>query len=104
MFDLVKSGFSCLKEKLCAAWERWRALASETQTKIKEDLGGFLTSPLSEAEYALLKRVSGIVGTAVTVYLIFSAGPGTALAVCGLCLCLLFGLYKFNPPPPEAQN
>jgi hypothetical protein len=49
-------------------------------------VAGFFTNPLSETEYALLKRVSAIVGTAVAVYLTIAAGISTALVVRTLCL------------------
>jgi hypothetical protein len=55
---------------------------------------GFFTGPLSDTEYALLKRVSRIVGTAVAVCLTVAAGLTTALVVLGLYLILSIGLYQ----------
>jgi hypothetical protein len=67
-------------------------------------IGGFFTIPLSHTDYALLKRVSGIMGTAVVVYLTVAAGMSTALVVLGLCLLLSLGLYKVNGPPQSPNQ
>ncbi len=63
-------------------------------------IGGFLTAPLSETEYAFLKRVSGVVGTVMAVYLTVATGLVTALVILGLCLFLSIGLYKLSNPGP----
>ncbi len=55
------------QEKVRNAWSRVREQAPEIQRQVREGISGFLTGPLSETVYALLKRVSGIVGTAVAV-------------------------------------
>ncbi len=55
-----------------------REQAPEIQRQVREGISGFLTGPLSEIVYALLKRVSGIVGTAVAVYVTLMAGIKTA--------------------------
>jgi hypothetical protein len=86
--------FSRLKEKVRVAWSRLRGQGSETLHGLKGTVAGFLTSPLSDIEYALLKRVSGIVGTAVAVYLVLAAGLNVALVVLVLCLCFSIGLHK----------
>jgi hypothetical protein len=59
-------------------------------------VGGFLASPLTDAEYALLKRVSGIMGTAVAVYITLIAGLKTAVVVLGLCVVLSLALQKLT--------
>ncbi len=61
--------FSWFKEKVRNSWSRVQEEAPVIQNKVREGIWGFLTGPLSETEYALLKRVSGIVGTAVAVVL-----------------------------------
>ena len=66
--------FSWIKEKIKAAWSRLREQGPEIMHRLRAKVAGFLTSPLSDTEYALLKRVSGIVGTAVAVYLTVAAG------------------------------
>ena len=88
--------FSLLKEKVMVAWSRLREQDSVTFHRLKQTIAGFLTSPLSDTEYALLKRVSGIVGTAVAVYLTLAAGLNMALVVLGLCLFFSVGLHKFT--------
>ncbi len=83
-----------VKDKVRAAWKRLREQRIETQNEALAAVGGFLTSPLSETEYAILKRASGIMGTAVAVYITLMAGIATALLVLGLCLLLSHGLYQ----------
>ncbi len=90
----LNSWFSWLKKHVQAAWARLEEKGPELQDKARQAVGGFFTSPLSETEYALLKRVSGIVGTAVAVYITLMAGPTTAVVVFCLCLFFSFGLYK----------
>jgi hypothetical protein len=91
----LKSLFSSLKEKAQSAWSRWREQALlHSLEKGKMGVGGFLTSPLTDAEYALLKRVSGIMGTAVAVYITLMAGLKTALIVLGLCVVLSLALQQ----------
>ena len=58
--------------KVMVAWSRLRG-RNPRSGRLKELVAGFLTSPLNDTEYALLKRVSGIVGTAVAVYLTLAA-------------------------------
>lgn len=79
----LEDAFTRIKERVKAAWSRLRKQDSETLHRLRETVSDFLTSPLSDTEYALLKRVSGIVGTAVAVYLIFAAGLDMALMVQG---------------------
>lgn len=79
----MKGLISWLKEKLQSVLAR-----------PVEQVAEFMTSPLTDTEYALLKRVSGIVGTAVAVYLTIAAGISTALVVLALCLFFSVGLYK----------
>jgi hypothetical protein len=90
----LRDMFSLLKEKVKVAWSRLRGQDSEILDRLKQTVAGFLTSPLSDTEYALLKRVSGIVGTAVAVYLTLAAGLNMALMVLGLCLFFSVGLHK----------
>jgi hypothetical protein len=94
----LQAAFSWIKEKTQAAWSHLQEQAPEFRDKSMVKVIGFLTSPLSETEYALLKRVSGIVGTAVAVYLTLSAGLSTALVVLGICLILSIGLYRVSGP------
>ena len=90
----LENAFTRIRDKVKVAWSRLREQDSETLDRLKETVAGFLTSPLSDTEYALLKRVSGIVGTAVAVYLTLAAGLNMALVVLGLCLCFSVGLHK----------
>jgi hypothetical protein len=90
----LKSLFSWLKEKAQCAWSWWREQALHSLEKGEMRVGGFLTSPLTDAEYALLKRVSGIMGTAVAVYITLMAGLKTALIVLGLCVVLSLALQQ----------
>jgi hypothetical protein len=92
----LRAMFSRLKEKVKVTWCRRREQDSETLHKLKETVAGFLTSPLSDIEYALLKRVFGIVGTAVAVYLTLAADLNMALVVLGLSLCFAVGLHKIT--------
>jgi uncharacterized membrane protein YkgB len=64
--------------------------------KGKMGVGGFLTSPLTDAECALLKWVSGIMGTEVAVYITLMAGLKTAVVVLGLCVALSLALQKLS--------
>jgi hypothetical protein len=90
----LRDMLSRLKEKVTVAWSRLREQDPVTLNGLKQTVAGFLTSPLSDTEYALLKRVSGIVGTAVAVYLTLAAGLNMALVVLGLCLFFSVGLHK----------
>lgn len=92
----LKSNFLWFKKIVRAVWAQLRVQRSKVLDNLTENVVGFLTSPLSEVEYALLKRVSGIVGTAVAVYLTFIAGMTNALVVIGLCLIFSLGLYKVS--------
>ena len=94
----LKDGFSWMKSKIQAACSRWLDEGPEIGRRVVVKVAGFLTSPLNETEYALLKRVSGIMGTAVAVYLTVAAGLGTALVILGLCLILSIGLYQLSNP------
>jgi hypothetical protein len=99
----LRDMFSLLKEKVMAAWSRLREQDPVILDRLKETVAGFFTCPLSNAEYALLNRVSGIVGTAVAVYLTLAAGLNMALVVLGLCLSFSEGLYKVTHQAKE-QN
>jgi hypothetical protein len=92
----LKSRFSWFKEQVRTVWSKLRDQRPAVLDNLTEGIVGFLTSPLGEVEYALLKRVSGIIGTAVAVYLTFIAGMTNALVVIGLCLIFSFGLYKIS--------
>jgi hypothetical protein len=94
IIQYLRDMFFRLKEKVMAAWSRLREQDPVTLNGLKQTVAGFLTSPLSDTEYALLKRVSGIVGTAVAVYLTLAAGLNMALVVLGLCLFFSVGLHK----------
>lgn len=86
----LKSIYSWLKEKaeVALAWLKQHGPVARDNAKL------FLTSPLSEAEYALLKRVSAIVGTALALYLVATSGLLTAIMVPGLCIGLALVLHK----------
>jgi hypothetical protein len=94
--NYLEAMFSRLRKKIKVTWSRLREQDSVIMDMLKETVAGFLTSPLSDTEYALLKRVSGIVGTAVAVYLTLAAGLNMALMVLGLCLCFSIGLHKIT--------
>jgi hypothetical protein len=104
IIDRLKTWVSYATAKIQAAWSRWEEQGTELQGKVLDTVGGFLTSPLTETEYAVLKRVSGIMGTAVAVYITLMAGFGTALVVFGLCLVLMFGLYKIASRTPGERS
>jgi hypothetical protein len=94
-----------MTDKIRAAWSRFWEMGIETQDKALVKVIGFLTSPLSETEYALLKRVSGIMGTALAMYIILMAGIATALVVFGLCLVLAYALNQVSTQTlEEAQS
>ncbi len=94
----LKSTYCWLKEQLQTVWSRWQGQGSGVLEGIAGKIGGFFTSPLNDTEYALLKRVSGIMGTAVALYLTLAAGLNAALPVFGLCLLLAWGLFLINRP------
>jgi hypothetical protein len=100
----LRDMFSLLKEKVIAVWSRLREQGPVTLHRLKQTVAGFLTSPLSDTEYALLKRVSGIVGTAVAVYLTLAAGLNMALVVLGLCLFFTVGLHKVTRQAKEQDQ
>ncbi len=87
---------SWFRELVRNTWPRVREQGSVIQNQIREGLWGFLTGPLTETEYALLKRVSGIVGTAVAVYVTLMAGAKTAGLVFGLCVLFAFALHRIT--------
>jgi hypothetical protein len=92
----LQSALTRIKEKVKAVWSRLREQDHEILDRVEKTVTGFLTSPLSDTEYALLKRVSGIVGTAMAVYLTIAAGMNMALMVIGLCLFFSVGLHKVS--------
>lgn len=98
----LKDAFSWMKSKIQTAWSRSREEGPEVRHTATANVAGFFTGPLSETEYALLKRVSGIRdrghGGGGLPYL--AAGLSTALVVLGLCLILSIGLYKVSGPGP----
>ena len=96
----LQDAFTWMKSKIQAAWSRCQDEGPEIGHTAAAKVAGFLTSPLGAAEYALLKRVSGIVGTAVAVYLTIAAGLVTALVVLGLCLILSVALYQVTGNGP----
>ncbi len=100
---MISHWITCLsswfQEKVRDAWARVQEQVPVIQDQVREGIWGFLTGPLSETEYALLKRVSGIVGTAVAVYVTLMAGVKTAGVVFGLCVLFSFGLYKITGRP-----
>ena len=85
--EYLEDASTWIREKVKAVWSRLRGQDPEILHRLKETATGFLTGPLSDTEYALLKRISGIVGTSVAVYLTLAAGLNMALVVLGLCLC-----------------
>ncbi len=91
----AKSLFSWLKEKVKAAWS-WLKKQSPVLKQTPRTVSSFLVSPMSQEEYALLKRISAIVGTAVAVYLVFVAGTTTVFVVIGLCFLFSFMLHKIT--------
>ncbi len=94
----LQEAFSWIRAKIQAVCSRWRMESPEISHTAMTQVGAFLTAPLSDVEYALLKRVSGIVGLAVVVYVTVAAGLITALVVLGLCLLLSVGLYQVSGP------
>jgi hypothetical protein len=96
----LQDAFSWMKSKSHAAYSRWRDEGPEIGHAAMAQVGAFLTAPLNDVEYALLKRVSGIVGLAVAVYVTVAAGLITALLVLALCLILSVGLYQVSGPGP----
>jgi hypothetical protein len=96
IIQYLEAAFTRIKEKVNPASSRLRKEDTETLHRLKETVTGFLTSPLSDIEYALMKRVSGIVGTAVAVYLTLAASLNMALVVLALCLCFAVGLHKIT--------
>ena len=92
---VMNSLLSWLQEKIRAAWS-WLKDQSPVLDQVRKNISGFLTSPLSDEEYALLKRVSAIVGTAVAVYLVFVAGTITIFVVIGRCCIFSFALHKIT--------
>ena len=94
IMDRLKAFGRWIEEKIQAAWSRLAELESQVQDNSLPTVGEFLTSPLTETGYALMKRVSVIVGMAVAVYLVANAGMGAILVVIELSLLLGLGLYK----------
>ena len=100
ILQYLRSIHSWLKEKseVALAWLKQNGPVAQDNAK------QFLTSPLSEAEYALLKRISAIVGTALALYLVATSGLLTAIMVPGLCIGLALMLHKFAwDKSPEVQ-
>ncbi len=97
---MISHWISCLsswfqeKVRNACAWAQEEA--PEVQRQVRKGISGFLTGPLSETEYALLKRVSGIVGTTVAAYVTLMAGAKTAGLVFGLCVIFAFALHRIT--------
>jgi hypothetical protein len=92
----LRETFSRLVDAIQAAWSRVQAQGPEMADKVASTVGRFFTSPLTDTEYALLKRVSGIMGTAAAVYIIYMAGIQNAVVIFGLCVMLALALYQVN--------
>jgi hypothetical protein len=95
IIDRLKALGRWIEEKIQAVWPRLEQ-KPQVQDNLLPTVEKFLTSPLTDTEYALMKRVSVIAGMAVVVYLVANAGMGDALVVIELSLLLGFGLYKFS--------
>ncbi len=80
-----------LSQKVPVAYEK----SQEARLGAQEKVEWFCTSPLGKAEYALLKRMSAIVGTALTLYLVVTSGFLQILMVAGLCISLAWLLHQF---------
>ena len=98
----LKSIYGWLQEKAKNTWNWLRQQVpmlcekgQDYQRVVQEQVQWFCTSPLSRAEYALLKRVSAIVGTALALYLVVTAGLLKILMVAVLCLGLALLLHRF---------
>jgi hypothetical protein len=96
IMEYLRETFIRVVDIIETAWSRLQEQGPEMAEKVVTKIGWFFTSPLSESEYGLLKRVSGILGIAAAVYLIYTAGVQNALVLFGLCLMLAFALYKIN--------
>jgi hypothetical protein len=80
-----------LNQQVPVAYEK----SQEFRRGAQEQVQWFCTSPLCKAEYALLKRVSAIVGTALALYLVVTSGVVQVLMVAALCLGLSWLLHRF---------
>jgi hypothetical protein len=80
-----------IDRKVPVAYEKGQELRRGAQEQVQ----WFCTSPLSGAEYALLRRGSAIVGTAVALYLVVTAGLLKILMVAVLSLCFAWLLHRF---------
>ncbi len=81
----LKTIFSCWQEKLQAV------LGKSQETAVT-----LLTSPLGEVEYAVLKRVSGLVGTTLAVFLILCSDLFTSVMLIGIGIVLACLLAKVS--------
>ncbi len=80
-----------LDQQIPVVYER----GQEFRRGAQEQMEWFCTSPLGKAEYALLKRVSGIVGTALALYLVVTSSLLQILMVTALCISLAWLLHRF---------
>jgi hypothetical protein len=99
LIEWLRRSFIRIVDCIEAAWFKLLDQGPEMAEKAMATIGRFFTSPLSETEYALLKRVSGIMGTAVALYLTLLAGIKTTMIVLGLAIVLGLVLYKINGAP-----
>jgi hypothetical protein len=72
--NYLRDMFSRLKEKVKVACSRLWEQDPEILDRLKEAIADFLTSPLSDTEYALLKRLYRIVGPAAAAVCLTLAG------------------------------
>ncbi len=79
-----------LRQQVPAAYEKAQGFRRGAQEQVK----WFCTSPLGKAEYAMLKRVSAIVGTALALYLVVTSGFMQVIMVTGLCVGLAWLLHR----------
>jgi hypothetical protein len=94
--EYLNAAYSWLQEKFQSVKSWLEDKAGEARHEVLAGAAEFLTNPMTVAEYALLKRVSGIVGTAVAVYITLTAGLKTAVMVFGLCAMFSYVLYRFS--------
>ncbi len=96
IINRLKTLLSWIKEKALAAWTWTQEHAPVARDKAQATTIAFLTEPLSESEYALLRRISAIVGTSAALYLIAVSGVASSLIVIGICIAFALAVYKIT--------
>jgi hypothetical protein len=87
-----------------AVWSGVQDQGLRLADKVKATVEQFLFSPLSDIEYAVLKRVSGVIGTSAAIYVTVLAGFKTTIMVLGFSGLFAWALHQIHGTQPAQRQ